>query len=172
MSSSLDNIVALLCAFMIDFHACAAKSCPSECLRALMQLVATPQIVSTLLHLTLSPVLHPATSEGLGQAQYRVGGVQRVLFGFHIGISTALQGCSAPQQSLWWGLLAKMEGILALEQNLPYLEDLVCTPVPGVGAPHTRLALIHPYAPSTALMHPKCAPNACLIHPGRRLDAP
>jgi hypothetical protein len=88
MTDSLEAVFAVLCPLMDDFRACAMEARPQECMRALVQLVATPDIVTALLHLTLSPAMLAAADDRSHALRQRasacIGGLQHMLRTFHV----------------------------------------------------------------------------------------
>jgi hypothetical protein len=141
MCESLEGVLLLLSAWMEDFDRDSRTSSVQWSVRALMQLVATPDIVSNLLRLTLSPAMCAAAGDGshplFERALSCVGLLQHALHLFHAGAS--MQGAADAEGRLLWELIIRMEGFFALEQNAPYLEPLVLIPTPANGeyAVHT-----------------------------------
>jgi hypothetical protein len=141
-----------------------------ECTRPLLQLVSSPDIITTLICLTLSPELR-ATAADEQHALSKLAAecfpeLQKMLGCFRRAMHTGFRKRGDSEHTIWIQLHHKMGAILTSPQNAPYLETLLFS-TPGGGAhpvlgPRTcRVpAKVRP-APTELLGHSGVLPGIC-----------
>jgi hypothetical protein len=129
MCDSLDAVLSLICALMDEWCDCANESRAQGCVRALLQLFSTPEALTGLLQVTLSPAMLAAATNRRHalciKASVCIGALQHALMTFRVATAFATEGASPAEARRWMGLLQKVELYFAMEQNLPYVEPLV-----------------------------------------------
>jgi hypothetical protein len=129
--SSLSRTTQLLAAFL-DGMTCRvmhSSVAGQECVRPLLQLLSSPDIITTLIHLTFSPKMRAAAAEeshaSSEAAQGCITQLQQMLTSF---LGTVCEGTLQHREggnTIWRGLHNKLGGILTSEQNAIHLKDLV-----------------------------------------------
>jgi hypothetical protein len=129
--STCKAVLCLVCSYMEDLTAVDRAHFCQDSLRGLAQLLSHPDILSTIISATMSADLVAAAADrsqpGSANAKANISRLQQMLSRFSKWMYTvgmAAGGEIADSRML----LGKMEDILSLERNLPYLEDLVLLP--------------------------------------------
>jgi hypothetical protein len=137
--SSIGHLLRLFCQSLQVLAIFNRSSVSQECMRPLLQLVSSPDIITTLVRLTFSPQMRAAASvETHALSDVAMSNVShlRVLLGTFRSIT--YQACDrqyAIQHTIWQGL--QMGAILTLQHNAPYLEPLLFLPTPAGGGETT-----------------------------------
>jgi hypothetical protein len=164
MCGCLAAISQLLGSFVdsVVFVLTKQSSASQECVRPLLQLVASPDIVTILVRLTFSPEMRAAAAsdamESSDAAMGCMSDLQQMLAIFHSTTHTANEGHYYIKHTIWQGLQNKMGAILTSEQNAPLLVDLMFLPDPRRGV-YVRVG-------------PVCAPAGWLSPPCASPDIP
>jgi hypothetical protein len=134
-------------------EACCNPEQHQDCCRAVMQVLASPDMLTTLIRLAMSPnqALGPgpassATSAAapggtLAQASgSAVARLQGILVGFEDAARAVYITASSNDSRLWGELREKVSCILGSHDNSPFLEALVLSTAPDSSAPSCLLS--------------------------------